>query len=216
MPSHHHDHEHGSPNTTIKASYLLIFGLFAVFSLLEALLGWAFGSPLLLVDSAHNACDVVEALIALPLALLEQNPNSKHWLGCTTVKWASMGRSIGTVTLIALVVIYELGEKPNMHLHALLVVLITSIVSFAINKWAHGLLHVHEGVVTNGSQAHYKGDMQASIVIMAAAMLMLIVRWANIAKYGAVLAAIASIWPNIQIIRDTFGSWRRHDHLYNA
>ncbi len=159
----------------------LVFGLTAVFMVVEAVGGWLAGSLALLADAGHMLTDVGALGLTLLTAWIARRPaNQTKTYGY--LRWEILAALVNGAVLfgIAALVVYEainrIGHPEPIKGGLFLVVAAAGLLVNAGSLWLlHGAQHEHHN--TRGAYLHILGDLLGSVGAVAAALIVLSTGW---------------------------------------
>lgn len=180
----------------------IIFGLTALFMLVEVVGGWLSGSLALLADAGHMLTDVGAIGLTLLTAWIARRPadQSKTY---GYLRWEILAALVNGALLfgIAAMVVYEAIARIN-HPEPIkgglfLAVALAGLVVNGVSLWLlHGQHEHHHN--TRGAYLHILGDLLGSAGAVAAAAIVLLTGW-------TLADPIISIVLSLLIL---FGAWR--------
>jgi cobalt-zinc-cadmium efflux system protein len=188
----------GTATRRLRAVLLLT----AVFTIVEAVGGWASGSLALLADAGHMLTDSGALGLALLSAWIAQRPpDARKTYGYQ--RWEILAALLNGAVLFGIVVwlvieaIHRIGNPPPVRSGMLMVVAALGLIVNLIALW---LLHGphHESLNTRGAYLHILGDLLGSVGALTAGVVIALTGW-------TLVDPILSIALSLLIL---VGAWR--------
>ena len=184
-----------------------VFGLTALFLLVEAVGGWLSGSLALLADAGHMLTDVGALGLTLVTAWIARRPASlTKTYGY--VRWEILAALVNGALLfgIAALIVAEAVDRirePAPIQGGLF--LIVAVAGLAVNGVSLALLHGqhHDHLNTRGAYLHVLGDLLGSVGAVAAAGIVLATGWTLADPIISVVLALLILVGGWRLVRES-------------
>ena len=179
----------------------IVFGLTALFMVVEAVGGWVSGSLALLADAGHMATDVAALGLALVTAAIGARPADdrktygyRRWEILAAL--ANGAALIGVAIWVVIEAVHRLGNPPPVRFGLLIAVagagLVVNVIAIAILHGSH-----QHNLNARGAYLHVLGDLLGSVAAIAAGVIIATTGWTladPILSVGVALLILIGAW----------------------